>query len=115
MKGSRYYEQYVTGTISREELLGKQKLLAEKIAKLKAQIDMVQEKMDGREKSFKEKQRWLRSLLRLKEMDEPEIDRDIISALVKRIDVYPDKNMEITYTFDGAFQSSADKEERLES
>ena len=111
-EGSRYYEQYVTGNISREELLGKQKLLADKIAKLKAQIDMVQEKMDGREKLFKEKQRWLRSLLRLKEMDEPEIDRDIITALVKRIDVYPDKNMEIIYTFDGAFQSSADKEEK---
>ena len=110
-EGSRYYEQYVTGTVSREELLGKQKLLADKIAKLKAQIDTVQEKMDAREKLFKEKQRWLRSLLRLKEMDEPEIDRDIITALVKRIDVYPDKNMEITYTFDGAFQSSADKED----
>ena len=114
-EGSRYYEQYVTGTISREELLGKQKLLADKTAKLKAQIDLVQEKMDAREKLFKEKQKWLRSLLRLKEMDEPEIDRDIISALVKRIDVYPDKNMEITYTFDGAFQSSADKEEKPES
>ena len=114
-EGSRYYEQYVTGTVSREELLGKQKLLADKIAKLKAQIDAVQEKMDAREKLFKEKQRWLRSLLRLKEMDEPEIDRDIITALVKRIDVYPDKNMEITYTFDGAFQSSADKEEKPES
>ena len=37
------------------------------------------------------------SSLRLKEMDEPEIDRDIITALVKRIDVYPDKNMEIAY------------------
>ena len=114
-EGSRYYEQYVTGTISREELLGKQKLLADKTAKLKAQIDLVQEKMDAREKLFKEKQKWLRSLLRLKEMDEPEIDRDIISALVKRIDVYPDKNMEITYTFDGAFQSSADKEDKPES
>ena len=114
-EGSRYYEQYVTGTISREELLGKQKLLADKIAKLKVQIDTVQEKMDAREKLFKEKQRWLRSLLRLKEMDEPEIDRDIIMALVKRIDVYPDKNMEITYTFDGAFQSSADKEDKPES
>ena len=114
-EGSRYYEQYVTGTISREELPGKQKLLADKTAKLKAQIDLVQEKMDAREKLFKEKQKWLRSLLRLKEMDEPEIDRDIISALVKRIDVYPDKNMEITYTFDGAFQSSADKEEKPES
>lgn len=114
-EGSRHYEQYVTGTISRKELLGKQKLLAAQIAKLKAQIDMVQEKMDGREKLLKEKQRWLRSLLRLKEMDEPEIDRDIITALVKRIDVYPDKNMEITYTFDGAFQSSADKEEKPES
>ena len=114
-EGSRYYEQYVTGTISREELLGKQKLLADKIAKLKVQIDTVQEKMDAREKLFKEKQKWLRSLLRLKEMDEPEIDRDIISALVKRIDVYPDKNMEITYTFDGAFQSSADKEDKPES
>ena len=114
-EGSRYYEQYVTGTISREELLGKQKLLADKTAKLKAQIDLVQEKMDAREKLFKEKQRWLRSLLRLKEMDKTEIDRDIITALVKRIDVYPDKNMEITYTFDGAFQSSADKEEKPES
>ena len=114
-EGSRYYEQYVTGTISREELLGKQKLLADKTAKLKAQIDLVQEKMDAREKLFKEKQRWLRSLLRLKEMDESEIDRDIITALVKRIDVYPDKNMEITYTFDGAFQSSADKEDKPES
>ncbi len=114
-EGSRYYEQYVTGTISREELLGKQKLLADKIAKLKVQIDTVQEKMDAREKLFKEKQRWLRSLLRLKEMDESEIDRDIITALVKRIDVYPDKNMEITYTFDGAFQSSADKEDKPES
>ena len=92
-EGSRFYEQYVTGTIGREELLGKQKLLADKIAKLKAQIDTVQEKMDGREKLFKEKQRWLRSLLRLKEMDEPEMDRDIITALVKRIDVYPDKNI----------------------
>jgi len=90
------YEAYVLGTLSKESYLAGRSSAEEQREILEHELSQLQEKCTRYEAEVRQKQRWLEGL---NEASEGELDRNLLQLLIKRIELYPKHELQITWRF----------------
>ena len=96
-EGSRRYEEYVTGRISREQMERLQKESADKVKKLTASLDDAQERYTRRKKELDGVMRAVKAVYRMN--GRGAITQELLRLMVERIVVFPDGHLEIQWQF----------------
>jgi len=107
---SKSYESYVLGEITKQELSTLQKKNAKEIVELRGRIvDETENKTREKKKLNKEVRWWsAASCMRGK----ASLNREIIEAMISRIELYPNKNINITYNFKDPLAEEREKYRR---
>ena len=94
---SKAYESYIMGEIGKDNFIKVQDISTNKTEELNKQIEqLITEKVDI-EKMISKELRWWKNASKLK--GRPSLNRELVEGMIKRIDVYPEKHIQITYNF----------------
>lgn len=96
-KASDQYKKYRIGELSQSDFLEWKQRYNEKIKVLEERQAEWNNNIKEQDAIARQKVQWVQSLLDFQENSK--LDRDILNALIQRIDVYPDKRVEIHFRF----------------
>lgn len=91
------YEAYIMGELSKDDLRHTQDNSGHKIEKLNKQVTELITEKGKIEKLVSKEKRWWKTAAKLK--GKASLNRELIEIMIKRIDVYPEKSIQITYNF----------------
>ena len=95
--GSRRYEEYVTGKISRADM-EKLQMAEEKILKRqRGHLDRMEKKLSDRKRELGNALKAIKAVYRMN--SQADITRELLVLMVERINIYPDARVEIRWKF----------------
>lgn len=100
-EGSRHYEDYVTGMITRDEMEDLQKKAEKILKKQREHLGQMEKKLTDQKKEMKAVLKIIKSIYQMK--GQGEIKRELLMLMVERIEVYPDARIEIKWRFNEWF------------
>lgn len=100
---SAAYMEYRMGKISQEELAERRYQREEQLQELSAQETEIRETIQGMEKTEKAFLSAVRALIKLK--NKRVFTKELAESLIDKIYLYPDKRIEVVFTFEDVFQS----------
>lgn len=107
---SKSYEAYVLGSMTKQELSQLQQKNAKEIADLRGQIVDETENKTREKKNLEKEIRWWSATSCMR--GKASLSREIIEAMISRIELYPDKNIRITYNFKDPLAEEREKYRR---
>ena len=110
---SKSYEGYVMGDVTKQELAQLQKKKAKEIANLKGQIIDETENKSREKKKLEKEVRWWSAASCMR--GKASLNREIVEAMISRIELYPNKNIQITYHFKDPLTEEREKYRREHS
>ncbi len=90
------YESYVFGTLSRDTYMENRSSSEEQRQKMESRLHELEDKCTGYEASVRAKIKWL---LGLEEASEGDLDEELIQLLISRIELHPEHELRITWSF----------------
>lgn len=102
------YGDYVIGKLPREDFKVYNEQSEAKIAGLKAEISLLQEEEQSKLLELKKLRKWIESFLRFEEMKE--LNRELVLALIERIELYPGRKLVITFPFMGQIKAVGNRD-----
>lgn len=96
-RSSELYLKYHTGSLLLEEFQKLKKGNEKSLHEISERREELQHKLDDMEKEIKEKRKFLRNLMKCNQ--KTKLTKDVIHALISRIDVYADHRVKITFAF----------------
>lgn len=96
-RGSELYLKYHEGSLSLEEFQQMKKEQDRCLCEMAGRKEELQHRLDAMEREIAEKGKFLRNLMKCNE--KTKLTKDIIHTLVRRIDVFADHRVKITFAF----------------
>lgn len=96
-RGSELYLKYHSGSLSLEEFQKLKKENEESLHETAERKEELQYRLDNMEREIRDKGKFLRNLMKCNE--KTKLTKDVIHTLIRRIDVYADHRVKITFAF----------------
>lgn len=107
---SKSYESYVIGEITKEEFAITQKESESAINNLKGQIDDENCNQTKRRKQFDKEIKWWKAALKMK--GKADLNRELLLAMVSKIELFPDKRLNIHFNFSNPYTENKSLREK---
>ena len=101
--GSRRYEEYVTGKISRVDMEKRQRAEEKTLKRQREHLGRIEKKLTARKRELGNALKAIKAFYRMN--GQADITRELLVLMVDRIDVYPDARVEIRWKFDEWFST----------
>ena len=95
--GSRRYEEYVTGKISRADMEKLQMAEEKALKRQRGHLDRMEKKLSDRKRELESALKAIKAVYRMN--SQADITRDLLVLMVDRINIYPDARVEIRWKF----------------
>lgn len=95
--GQKLYERYATGELDKEQYLARKQAEAAKIAGYSESLRLLEAQLDGLLPQFQKARRFMDVLFHASSKKRP--DRELLQALISRIDVQDEETITITFAF----------------
>ena len=95
--GSRRYEEYVTGKISRADMEKLQMAEEKTLKRQRGHLDRMEKKLSDRKRELESALKAIKAVYRMN--SQADITRDLLVLMVDRINIYPDARVEIRWKF----------------
>ena len=95
--GSRHYEEYVTGKISRANMEKLQMAEEKTLKRQRGHLDRIEKKLSDRKRELGNALKAIKAVYRMN--SQADITRELLVLMVERINIYPDARVEIRWKF----------------
>ena len=99
---TRAYESYAAGLISREDFVKKRDMIKMKTEELTGTMNRLCEPTENRKQLLQDADDYLRMASNL--LQKGDLNRQVVDAFLKRIDIYDEEHIEISFKFDDVIE-----------